>query len=105
MQIFFVEERQHWIATSLFKGELYLYDSCFNGTLSPSTELQIAQVYSPLIQCNGLLISVVALQQQEGANNCGLFSIAVASIPGRVFAFITVRQNRYKSKNSAWDRG
>ena len=78
MQIFFVEERQHWIATSLFKGELYLYDRCFNGTLSPSTELQIAQVYSPLIQCNGLLISVVALQQQEGANNCGLFSIAAA---------------------------
>ncbi|XP_064406458.1 uncharacterized protein LOC135351399 [Halichondria panicea] len=78
VQIFFVEERQHWIATSLFKGELYLYDSCFNGTLSPSTELQIAQVYSPLIQCNGLLISVVALQQQEGANNCGLFSIAAA---------------------------
>ncbi len=34
-----VEEWQHWIATSLFKGELHLYDSCFNGTLSPSTEL------------------------------------------------------------------
>ena len=65
-----------WIATSLFKGELYLYDSCFNGTLSPSTELQIAQ--GPLIQCNGLLISVVALQQQDGAINCGLFSIAAA---------------------------
>ncbi len=39
------------------------------------TELQIAQVYSPLIQCDGLLISVAALQ---GANNCGLFSIAAA---------------------------
>ncbi len=78
MQIFFVEERQHWIATSLFKGELHLYDSCFNGTLSPSTELQIAQVYSPLIQCDGLLISVAALQQQEGANNYALFSIAAA---------------------------
>ncbi len=35
-------------------------------------ELQIAQVYSPLIQCDGLLISVAALQQQEDANNCGL---------------------------------
>ena len=36
---------------------------------------------------------------------------SLASIPGRVLAFITVRQttsclpNRYKSKNSAWDRG
>ncbi len=37
--------------------------------------------------------------------------LTLASIPGRVFAFITVRQttrcspNRYKSENSAWDRG
>ena len=36
--------------------------------------------------------------------------IKLASIPGRVFAFITVRRttgspNRYKSENSAWDRG
>ncbi len=35
-------------------------------------------MYSPLIQCDGLLISVAALQQQEGANNCGIFSIAAA---------------------------
>ena len=32
---------------------------------------------------------------------------SLASIPGRVFAFITVScsPNRYKSENSAWDRG
>ncbi len=28
--------------------------------------------------CDGLLISVAALQQQEGADNCGIFSIAAA---------------------------
>ena len=45
-------------------------------------------------------------------NNIGMaILIALASIPGRVFAFITDRQttsclpNRYKSENSAWDRG
>ena len=43
----------------------------------------------------------------EGPNSV---RYGLATIPGRVFAFITVRQtsclpNRYKSENSAWDRG
>ena len=78
IQIFFVEERQHWITTALLNGELYLFDSCFNGTLSPSVERHIAQMYGPLITDNGLLLSVVPIQQQEGANNCGVFAIAAA---------------------------
>ncbi len=69
-------------------GSPPMITSCFNGTLSPSTELQIAQVYSPLIQCDGLLISVAALQQQEGANNCGIFSIAAAAMNDDVGALV-----------------
>ena len=78
VQIFFVEERQHWITTAMINGEVYLFDCLFNGTLTPSAELQIAQLYKPLIGLNGLLVSVVPIQQQQGTNNCGLFSIAAA---------------------------
>ena len=78
MQIFFVEERQHWITTALIKGEVCIFDSCFNGKLTPSAEFQIAQMYSPLVQSNSLLVIVIPMQQQQGANNCGLFSIAAA---------------------------
>ena len=60
------------------KGEVYIYDSAFDGTLTPSAELQIAQLYRPLIESNGLLVTVVPIQQQIQANNCGLFSIAAA---------------------------
>ena len=62
----------------MINGEVYLFDSLFNGTLTPSAELQIAQLYKPLIMSNGLLVSVVPIQQQQETNNCGLFSIAAA---------------------------
>ena len=41
IQILFVPERHHWIATHYSGGEVLLYDSCFPGTLSPSTEEQL----------------------------------------------------------------
>ena len=78
VQIFFVEERQHWITTVMINGEVYLFDCLFNGILTPSAELQIAQLYKPLIRLNGLLVSVVPIQQQQETNNCGLFSITAA---------------------------
>ncbi len=109
MQIFFVTERHHWIATALritlsalvifmdrivavrvlhqvhrrltsrLAEEIFLFDSCFQKELEPSAELQIAQMYKPLIAHNGLLLSVASIQQQSsGSNNCGLFAIAAA---------------------------
>ena len=41
----------------------------YNGTLTPSAELQIAQLYKPLIRLNGLLVSVVPIQQQRTNNS------------------------------------
>ena len=79
VQIFLVEERQHWIATSLIRGDVYLFDSSFNGHIDASAELHIAQMYQPLIKRNSLLVKVAPIQQQQpGSNNCGLFSIAAA---------------------------
>ena len=66
-----MEERQHWITTAMINGEVYLFDCLFNGTLTPSAELQIAQLYKPLISSNGLLVSVVPIQQQEDLTTVG----------------------------------
>ena len=62
----------------MINGEVHLFDCLFNGTLTPSAKLQIAQIYKPLIRSNDLLVSVVPIQQQQETNNCGLFSIAAA---------------------------
>ena len=65
--------------TALIDGDVHLYDSSFQGQLTASAELQIAQMYRPLIAQHGLLLAVVPMQQQEeGSNNCGLFNIAAA---------------------------
>ncbi|XP_064383224.1 uncharacterized protein LOC135348618 isoform X3 [Halichondria panicea] len=101
VQIFFVTERHHWIATALIKGELFLFDSCFQygKDLEPSAELQIAQMYKPLIAHNGLLLSVASIQQQSsGSNNCGLFAIAAAyhALQGDNLDTITLNEDKMR---------
>ena len=76
VQIFFVPERAHWVATSYLHGEVLLYDSLFNGKLSASLEEQIVRVYRPAVADGGLLVTAVPVQQQTGGTDCGLFSIA-----------------------------
>ena len=69
----------HWVATSYQNGEVRLFDSCYNGKIAPKVELQLCQLYKPLIDEDGLLVSVAALQQQSpGTLNCGPLSIAAA---------------------------
>ena len=66
-------------SSALIDGDVHLFDSSFQGQLTASTELQILQMYRPLIAQHGLLVTVDPIQQQEeGSNNCGLFSIAAA---------------------------
>ena len=79
IQIFHDSERNHWISTSFQDGEVKLYDSHFRGGISSCLELQIVQMYSPLVSASsgGLLVSVVPLQQQSSRSlNCGPFCIA-----------------------------
>ena len=35
-------------------------------------------LYQPAVQASLLMVTAVSIQQQEGATDCGLFSIAVA---------------------------
>ena len=69
----------HRIATSYQNGEVQLFGSYYNGKLTQKVELQLCQLYRPLIDSEGLLVSVVALQQQSpGTVNCGPLCIAAA---------------------------
>ncbi len=93
-------ERHHWVTTALIDGDVHLYDSSFQGQLTASAELQIAQMYRPLIAQHGLLLTVVPMQQQEeGSNNCGLFSIAATYHAAKRdnIAAITFNENRMRS--------
>lgn len=100
MQIFFVEESHHWITTALINGDVCIFDSSFDGRLTASVEMQIAQMYKPLISKHGLLVTVMPIQQQStGLNNCGLFSIATAYhiAKGDDIEAITFNENRMRS--------
>ena len=46
VQILFVPERKHWVATAYRDGEVLLYDSLFPGSLTPSTEEQLVRLLS-----------------------------------------------------------
>ena len=61
------------------KNDLHCIDSCFTGKLGASAELQLSQLYRCLISTNGLLLTIVPVQQQSpDTNNCGVFCIAAA---------------------------
>ena len=60
-------------------------------------ELQIAQMYGPQADCDGLLVSVAALQQQSPRTfNCGPLCIAAAyhAAKGDNLAEITFDENK-----------
>ncbi len=81
------------------KGEIFILDSCFSGELDPSAELQIVEMYRPLIAENGLLLSVSSIQQQQiGSNNCGLFAIASVyhALQGDNLDYVTLDEDKMR---------
>ena len=75
IQILHVQERQHWVASSYLNGEVQLYDSCSSGSLSPSLQEQLLQLYKLAVKDDQLMVTI---QQQRGPEDCGLYSIATA---------------------------
>ena len=76
-----------------------LFDSHFSGRISSRVELQIAQMYGPLADPDGLLVSVAALQQQSPRSfNCGPLCIAAAyhAAKGDNLAEMTFDENKLR---------
>ena len=80
MQILFVEERQHWVASSATceSGRVRLYDSCSTGELTKTLQIQLAQIYKEVAKDRMLEVDIVPVQQQKGAADCGVYSVANA---------------------------
>ena len=95
----FEEERQHWIATSYMGGEVRLYDSASTGTLKPSIERQLVQLYRSAVRDGQLMVTLTPFQQQLGNRDCGLFSIAAAydAAAGRNLSTASYDQDRMRS--------
>ena len=78
VQILFVAERDHWVATSYHQDEIRLYDSKCSPNLHGSLQEQIALIYKEAANGNTLTVKAIPVQQQTGGEDCGLFSIAYA---------------------------
>ena len=72
IQILFVEEREHWVVFSFINEKLSLYDSCANGELTPSLEVQLAQTFQNFAVNSKLKVQIEPVQQQEGSMECGV---------------------------------
>ena len=45
VQIHYDFERKHWVTSSFVNGNVQLYDSLSNGSISDSLKVQLAQIY------------------------------------------------------------
>ena len=72
----------HWMTSASLNGTVYLYDSSFHGgPLSSSLQIQLAQIYKTRIEKEHGAESV-AVQQQVGSMDCGVFAIPFAFYAG-----------------------
>ena len=78
VQILFVAERDHWVATSYHQDEIRLYDSKISPNLHDSLQEQIALIYKEAANGNTLTVKAIPIPQQTGGEDCGLFFIAYA---------------------------
>lgn len=64
----------HWVASAKVDCQIYVFDSLFNSSLSPSLQMQLASIYGG--DFKQLTIRVPSIQQQTNNVDCGLFPSA-----------------------------
>ena len=52
-----------------------LYDSLFNGKLSPSVKEMLVRLYRPIVASGHFVVTVTSTQQHQGKTDSGLFAI------------------------------
>lgn len=98
MQIHYDFERKHWVTSSYADGNVQLYDSLSNGSISDSVKSQLAQIYKNTISDNVLAVTIMPMQQQKGPTDCGLFSIAAAftAASGKRVSTLSLQQSEMR---------
>ena len=66
IQIVFDADRHHWVCTCYSNGTVRLFNSAFNGSLSPSLENQLVMLYWLFMKDNKLHVANNLVQQQQG---------------------------------------
>lgn len=64
----------HWVASVKVDGQIYVFDSLSNGTLSPSLQIQLASLYGG--DFSKITVRIPSIQQQTNGVDCGLFAIS-----------------------------
>lgn len=77
MQVHYVPGRNHWVTSSYFDGMVKLYDRLFNGKLTPNIELQLVQLYHPVIRDCALVVTAEPVQLQVGGEESGVFKYSI----------------------------
>lgn len=73
IQIHHIPSRNHWVTTHWKSTKVMLYDSNYNGCISPDLKMQVENIYG-----RDKDIYPVQVYQQEGGDDCGLLAIAFA---------------------------
>ena len=70
----------HWVTSTFFGQEVYLYDSFASSNLTSSLEIQVqfTQIYQAVAKDGGLDVKQMTVRQQVNNKDCGVYSIAFA---------------------------
>ena len=80
MQILFVVERDHWVATSYHQVRSRLYDSNCSPKLHSCLQEQIALIYKEAANGNTLTVKAIPVQQQAGGEDLDCFPLLLLTM-------------------------
>ncbi len=82
---FTIRDNSTGLTSTILKGKVYVYDSCFNGIpISSSMQVQLSLVYKSILQPvvgpgkKTLAIEYPGVCKQIGRKDCGVFAFAFA---------------------------
>ena len=76
--VMIIHDQNHWIATAVLRGQVYVMDSLRRRPLSATVKHQLKQIYALCIKNEKLEVDIVPTTQQPNASDCGVYASAFA---------------------------
>ena len=76
--VMIIHDQNHWIATAVLRGQVYVMDSLRRRPLSATVKRQLKQIYALCIKNEKLEVDIVPTMQQPNAFDCGVYASAFA---------------------------